>query len=130
VGNLYKFTFWLVSHLVHNAVLLEQVREEVLPAVRGEEVDEKYLIEKCPKLNALVSETLRLTVTSSLARVIVEPTMVGGKMLKPGNKIMVCLHHVLCVVALLTLSSCPFENCITTARYGAKAQRDSNLAGS
>jgi cytochrome P450 len=86
---LYKFTFWLVSHLVHHPALLENVREEVLPAVQGEQVDEKYLAEQCPKLNALVSETLRLTVTSSLARVILEPTVVGGKMLKPGNKIMV-----------------------------------------
>jgi cytochrome P450 len=96
VGNLYKFTFWLVSHLVHNPALLKQVQEEVLPAVHGTQVDEKYLLEQCPKLNALVSETLRLTVTSSLARVILEPTMVGGKMLKPGNKIMVWLPIVSC----------------------------------
>jgi hypothetical protein len=39
---------------------------------------------------------LRLTVTSSLARVILEPTVVGGKLLKPGNKIMVRLPIVSC----------------------------------
>jgi cytochrome P450 len=91
VGNLYKLTFWLVSHLAHNPALLDQIRQEVLPAVQGKQVDETYLLEQCPKLDSLVSETLRLTVTSSLARVILEPTVVGGKMLKPGNKIMVRL---------------------------------------
>jgi cytochrome P450 len=83
--------FWLVSHLVHDQVLLEQIREEVRPAVQEELVDETYLLEQCPKLDSLVDETLRLTVTSSLARVIIEPTVIGGKMLQPGNKIMVRL---------------------------------------
>ena len=91
MGNLYKLAFWLLSHLVHNSALLEQIREEILPAVQGKQVDETYLLEQCPRLESLVSETLRLTVTSSLARVVMEPTVVGGKMLKPGNKIMVCL---------------------------------------
>ena len=94
MGNLYKLTFWLVSHLAHSPALLEQIREEVLPAVQGKQVDETYLLEQCPKLDSLVSETLRLTVTSSLARVILEPTVVGGKMLKPGNKIMVRLPTI------------------------------------
>jgi cytochrome P450 len=86
---LYKLTFWLVSHLAQDSSLLDQIREEVLPAVQGEHVEEMYLLEKCPKLSSVVSETLRLTVTSSLARVILEPTAVGGKLLRPGNKIMV-----------------------------------------
>jgi cytochrome P450 len=89
VGNLYKLIFWLVSHLGQNPGVLDQIREEVLPAVQGEQVDERYLLEKCPKLYSVISETLRLTVTSSLARVILEPTAVGGKLLRPGNKIMV-----------------------------------------
>jgi cytochrome P450 len=89
VGNLYKLAFWLVSHLAHDEGLLEQIRKEVRPAVQGNQVDETYLLEQCPKLDSLVDETLRITVTSSLARVIVEPTVLGGKMLQPGNKIMV-----------------------------------------
>jgi cytochrome P450 len=91
VGNLYKLTFWLMSHLGQNPGVLDQIREEIFPAVQGEQVDETYLLEKCPKLDSIVSETLRLTVTSSLARVILEPTAVGGKLLRPGNKIMVRL---------------------------------------
>jgi cholesterol 7alpha-monooxygenase len=117
-------TFWIVSHLAYNPALLEQIREEVLPAVQGYQVDEAYLLEQCPKLDSLVSETLRLTVTSSLARVIVEPTVVGGKMLKPGNKIMVRFYmvYILFVTDLPTHYSCRSANCIITLRYGARIQ--------
>lgn len=97
VGNLYKLTFWLVSHLAQDSSLLDQIRAEVLPAVQEEQVDETYLLEKCPKLSSIISETLRLTVTSSLARVILEPTAVGGKLLSPGNKIMVRRSFFLCL---------------------------------
>ena len=95
-------TFWLVAHLVRNQALLEQVRKEVLPAVKGQTVDETFLLEECPKLDSLVTEILRLTVTSSLARVILEPTVVGGKMLEPGKKIMVRLQWYPILVTLLT----------------------------
>jgi len=78
-----------MAHLVHNQELLERVRQEVLPAVRQDSIDEKYLLERCPQLEALVNETLRLTVTSSLARVVTETCVVGGKTLQKGNKIMV-----------------------------------------
>ena len=84
-------TFWLMSYLGQHAGVLDQIREETLPAVQGEQVDETYLLEKCPKLESVINETLRLTVTSALARVILEPTAVGGKLLRPGNKIMVRL---------------------------------------
>lgn len=93
MGNLYKLVFWLVSHLVNDPTLLEEIREEVLPAMLGkhEQVDETYLLNQCPKLESLMNEILRLTITSALARVILEPTVVGKKTLKPGNKVMVRL---------------------------------------
>lgn len=98
MGNLYKLVFWVISYLVSNPALLQEIRVEILPAIQGEheQVDEAYLLEQCPKLDSLVNETLRLTVTSALARVILEPTVVGKKTLRPGNKVMV----------RLTLSSC------------------------
>ncbi|KAH3961190.1 hypothetical protein HBI56_209870 [Parastagonospora nodorum] len=94
VGNLYKLTFWLMSHLGQNPGVLDQIREEVSPAVHGERIDEAYLLERCPKLSSVISETLRLTVTSALARVILEPTAVGGKLLKPGTKIMLSIREL------------------------------------
>jgi cytochrome P450 len=85
--------FWLVSYLANNPSLLDEIREEILPAMLGkhEQVDETYLLDRCPKLDSLMNETLRLTVTSALARVILEPTVVGKKALRPGNKVMVRL---------------------------------------
>ncbi|KAF2867711.1 cytochrome P450 [Massariosphaeria phaeospora] len=94
VGNVYKLAFWLTAHLVHNPTLLSQIRDEVLPAVQGHSVDERYLTEQCPKLDSLVGETLRLTVTSSLARVVMETCVVGGKTLRAGNKIMLPIKEL------------------------------------
>ena len=73
---------------------MEHIRQEVQPAVSGNRADEIYLLKRCPKLESLSNEVLRLTVTSSLARVIMEPTILGGKLLQPGNKIMVRLHSL------------------------------------
>jgi cytochrome P450 len=70
---------------------LEEIRHEVAPALRQGVVDEKYLLEQCPKLDSLSREILRLTVVSPHARVIVEPAVLGGKTFKAGNKIMVSI---------------------------------------
>jgi cytochrome P450 len=95
---MYKLAFWLVAHLAWDPKLLEQIRAEVLPAMKGGSLNEKYLLDECPKLASLVDETLRLVVSSSLARVIMEPTVVGGKTLQPGNKIMVSTYPYLLVL--------------------------------
>jgi cytochrome P450 len=71
---------------------MEEIRQEILPAVEGEHINETYLLEQCPKLDSLSSETLRLVVASSLARVTTGTSVVGGKTLKPGKKIMVSLE--------------------------------------
>jgi cytochrome P450 len=81
--------FWVIAHLVHDPDLMEQIRQEVLLAIQGNTVDDKYLSEQCPKLDSLIGETLRLTVASSLARVVTDSCLLGGKILHPGNKIMV-----------------------------------------
>lgn len=54
---LQDFAFWLMAHLVCNPCLLEQIREEVLPAVKADNtVDETYLSGHCPKLDSLDGE--------------------------------------------------------------------------
>jgi hypothetical protein len=97
---------------------MDQIRQEVLPGVVGETIDEDYLLEQCPMLESLFTEALRLTVSSSLARVIMEPTVVGGKLLKPGNKIMV--RPFTCPVYLgLTCHSSRSASFIRTLTSGA-----------
>jgi cytochrome P450 len=97
VGNNYKLAFWLLAYLLFEPVLQENIRQEVLSAVRGDSVDETYLLEQCPRLESLFNEMLRLTVSSSLARVVTETTVVGGKTLKAGNKIMVIMAQILLI---------------------------------
>jgi hypothetical protein len=97
VGNNYKLAFWLLAHLVFDPALQEQIRQEVLSAVHGDIVDETYLLEQCPKLESLFNEMLRLTVSSSLARVVTETAAVGAKTLKSGNKIMVIIVQILLI---------------------------------
>lgn len=68
----------------------------MLPAVKLDSVDESYLLERCPALDSLFQEVLRLTVATSLARVVMSPCVIGGKTLVPGRKIMLpisALHH-------------------------------------
>ncbi|KAF3034468.1 hypothetical protein E8E12_000782 [Didymella heteroderae] len=95
-GNTYKLAFWLLVHLIHSPALLSQIRDEVLPAVKQDSVDETHLAERCPALDSLSQEILRLTVATSLARVVMSPCAIGGKALVPGRKIMLpisALHH-------------------------------------
>jgi cytochrome P450 len=72
---------------------METIRSEILPAVSGETVNDKYLTEKCPHLESLFSEVLRLTTLSPLVRDVMETDTIGGKTLRGGNKIMVWLAH-------------------------------------
>ncbi|KAH7115907.1 cytochrome P450, partial [Dendryphion nanum] len=97
VGNVYKLAFWLTAYLVQDQELVERIREEVSPAVSLDgTVDETFLQTKCSQLDALINEALRLTVTSPLGRVVMEDTVMGGKVLKKGHKIMLSIqgmHH-------------------------------------
>ncbi|OJJ32645.1 hypothetical protein ASPWEDRAFT_29803 [Aspergillus wentii DTO 134E9] len=93
-ANVYKVAFWIVAHLVRDPALLESIRSEILPSVNGKNVDEEYLADKCPKLDSLWSEVLRMTLGSALVRDIVSPTIVAGKTLHEGNKLMVPYRHL------------------------------------
>ncbi|PVH94312.1 cytochrome P450 [Periconia macrospinosa] len=94
VGNIYKVAFWVLAHLVYDPTLLDSIRTEVTPAMRNGELDELYLAEQCPKLESLISEILRLTVASALVREVVAPTELGGKVLQPGNRILVSYRQL------------------------------------
>jgi cytochrome P450 len=101
--------FWLMTHLVHDLDLLDQVCEEVTLSIKGTTLDHKHLAKQCPKLDSLVSEMLRLTVTSSLARVVTHACVLGGKTLKPGNKIMVNSPLLLGCRDKLIISSAAYQ---------------------
>lgn len=81
----------MIAYLVHNQELLGRIRAEVAPAIDadGDTVDLKYLTEKCPRLEALFNEVLRLNSAGALVREVIAPTLFDGKMLLKGTKLMV-----------------------------------------
>jgi hypothetical protein len=89
LGNIYKVAFWTIAHIAYDPKLLADLRSEIIPALKNGKLDELYLAEKCPKLESLISEILRLTVASALVREIVAPTTVANKQLLPGSKLLV-----------------------------------------
>ncbi|CBF82894.1 protein CYP659A1 [Aspergillus nidulans FGSC A4] len=91
LGNMYKMTFWLVAHILHDAALVNAITAEVRPAI---EIDHHYLSEQCPKLDSLFSEVLRLTLTAPMARDVSETTTVGGRRLREGNRVLVLYRQL------------------------------------
>ncbi|KAL9102989.1 MAG: hypothetical protein Q9187_009061, partial [Circinaria calcarea] len=87
-GNVHKVTFWTLAYLLHDQELLEKVREETRPAVIDDVPNVTYLLESCPRLEAIFLEVLRMVMSSSLMRFVTEPTLVGGKTLRKGYNVM------------------------------------------
>ncbi|KAL4959538.1 cytochrome P450 [Aspergillus stella-maris] len=96
VGNMYKLSFWLLAHILYDKPLLEAIATEIRPAFNPQtkSVDHTYLTEKCPLLDSLYSEVLRLVVTSPMTRYVSETSTVGGKVLREGSKVLIIYHHL------------------------------------
>ncbi|TGJ84268.1 hypothetical protein E0Z10_g4481 [Xylaria hypoxylon] len=94
LGNMYKVAFWALAYLSYDPSLLETIRTETKAASRNGQLDESYLAEKCPLLESLISEVLRLTVATALVRDIVAPTHIGGKTLQPGHKVLISYRQL------------------------------------
>ena len=86
---MYRVAFWLVAYVAHDAELLTTIREEIRPAISTDGVDTQYLMDKCPWLEATFNELLRVVSEGTLAREIVSPTVIGGKTLAKGHKVIV-----------------------------------------
>lgn len=87
-GNVHKVTFWILAYLFYNQELLGKIQEETRPAVINDVPNVTYLLENCPRLEAIFLEVLRMVMSSSLMRFVTEPTPVGGKILRKGYNVM------------------------------------------
>ena len=93
---MHKVTFWIMAHILHTPALLDAIREETAPAVVDDSPDIPYLLEHCPRLEAIYHEVLRLQMSNSLMRHVTEPTLIGGKLLQPGRNVLMpyrILHY-------------------------------------
>ncbi|GAP88934.2 putative cytochrome P450 [Rosellinia necatrix] len=90
--NTRKTVFWLLTYLLHNPALLKAYTEETKPAFDGSSlVDPLYIQDatKCPQVSAIWHETLRLSGWSASVRLIKQDTVIGGKLMRKGNRVLV-----------------------------------------
>lgn len=82
----------MISHLLRNPPYLEAFREETEPAFNGDElIDSNHIQDpkKCPQVDAIWHETLRVAGWSASVRLITRDVVIGGKRLRTGNRVMV-----------------------------------------
>ena len=92
--NAYRLSFWVLSYILCDKNLLEATRAEIKPAFQGDTVNNRHVYDDCPGLAAVFEETLRLTFGSVSVRKVAVPTVVGTKVLKPGNPVMIPIRQL------------------------------------
>ncbi|KAI0003884.1 putative cytochrome p450 [Xylariaceae sp. FL0662B] len=88
--NTRKTAFWTLTYLLRNPSYIEPLRKETATAFDGDTlVDLNHLHTKCPMLDAVWFETLRLASNAASVRRVTEDTVIGGKVLRKGSRIMI-----------------------------------------
>ncbi|KAI1841566.1 hypothetical protein JX265_004704 [Neoarthrinium moseri] len=88
--NSRKAAFWLLAYIIQTPSLVSIVREETAPAFKPNgNVDFEYLHASVPQLDAMWTEMLRLSAFAASVRYITADTIIGGKTLRRGNRLMV-----------------------------------------
>jgi cytochrome P450 len=81
--------FWILAHTIFRPELAGIIREETAPAFRNDgSIDTEFLVKKCPKLDSIWLETLRLSASSTAVRYINQDTKVGENVLPKGHALM------------------------------------------
>ena len=70
-------------------ILLAGLKAETAPAYHDSSVDAEYLMTKCPRLDSVYQEALRVVNGALSARKIIAPTMIGNKVLDIGATIII-----------------------------------------
>ncbi|KAK7956418.1 cytochrome P450 [Apiospora aurea] len=100
LGNIAPCAWWVIFHLVSDARVLSEVREELLAAAHEDEsgchLDIASLRERCPVLLSTFQETLRYRAVNPGPRVILDDVALSnGILLKKGSMLMIParVHH-------------------------------------
>lgn len=78
--------------MLHNPTYLDAFRQESGPAFDGDTLLDPFYIQdplKCPQIDHIWHETLRLSAWAASVRLITEDTVIGGKLMRRGNRVMV-----------------------------------------
>ncbi|KAI0394218.1 cytochrome P450 [Xylariaceae sp. FL0594] len=91
--NTRKTAFWVLCYLVHNPSMLSTYRAETAEAfdASGTLIDPFQIQDpsRCPSVDAIWHETLRMTGWAASVRLITADTVIGGKCMRKGNHVMV-----------------------------------------
>ncbi|KAI4102108.1 MAG: hypothetical protein LQ339_004781 [Xanthoria mediterranea] len=87
--NTRKASFWMLAYLIKHPRLLEQIRHETEPAFKAGGLSVDYLKDSCSLLDGVWNETLRHSAFSASVRHITEDTIIGGKTLRKGHRLMI-----------------------------------------
>jgi cytochrome P450 len=89
--NTRKAAFWMLNFILHEPDLYQILCEEIQAVfIDGAETpDHPTLLEKCPRLNAAWDETIRMSAFSASVRHVLEDTVIGGKLLRKGSRLMI-----------------------------------------
>ncbi|KAL9060601.1 MAG: hypothetical protein Q9162_000552 [Coniocarpon cinnabarinum] len=87
-------SFWLLAELLFDQHLFQEVQGEINAAWSTGSLDIKGLCAKSPKLNAAWDETLRVTTGNVVTREVVARTELGGKILEPGNTLIIPMRQL------------------------------------
>jgi cytochrome P450 len=80
----------MLAYLVQDAELMETIRRETATAIRNDKtIDLEYLHNSVPRLDNAWKEMLRLSAFAASVRLIKEDTMVGDKILRKGNRLII-----------------------------------------
>ncbi|OCK77573.1 cytochrome P450, partial [Lepidopterella palustris CBS 459.81] len=112
-ANSYKLAFWMLSYIVHSPSLKASVVKEILPALSSASpttpIDIEYLLHKCPLLDSLYHDVLRLTASSSTYRFIEAPTTIRGKTFRKGRKLLIPQRQTLLDPAVFGNTAAEFD---------------------
>src|SRR2546421_4782802 len=79
----------MIAFLLFNPELIHIVREETKPSIVENSINYDYLKNHCPRLNSIWMETLRMATSAASTRFLTQDTMIGGKILRKGNKVLI-----------------------------------------
>lgn len=79
----------MLAFLIRNPQLLEEIRRETEPAFANNALSIDYLKDSCPLLDRVWNETLRHSAYSASVRHLTEDTVIGGRTLRKGNRLMI-----------------------------------------
>ncbi|KAL8791767.1 MAG: hypothetical protein Q9195_005643 [Heterodermia aff. obscurata] len=78
-----------LAYMLNDIKLLDAIRTETDRAMCNDNVNLEHLMDHCPLLEAVFFEVLRLKSSSISMRKVIGPTTIGGKVLRPGYRVLV-----------------------------------------